>query len=76
MPLIGYACISTGEPTLDPQLVELCEAGCTLIHEEQAPVPIARALSCSGFLQRSGLATRWWWCAWSGWRVPSAISCR
>lgn len=36
MPLIGYARVSTGEQTLDPQLAELREAGCTLIHEEQA----------------------------------------
>lgn len=36
MPLIGYARVSTGEQTLDPQLVELREAGCTIIHEEHA----------------------------------------
>lgn len=36
MTLIGYARVSTGEQTLDPQLVELREAGCTRIHEEQA----------------------------------------
>ena len=36
MPLIGSAHVSTGEQTLDPGLVELREAGCTLIHEEQA----------------------------------------
>ena len=36
MPLIGYARVSTGEQTLDPQLVELREAGCMIIHEEQA----------------------------------------
>lgn len=36
MPLIGYARVSTGEQTLDPQLVKLREAGCMIIHEEQA----------------------------------------
>ena len=36
MPLIDYARVSTGEQTVDPQLVELRKAGCTLIHEEQA----------------------------------------
>ena len=36
MPLIGYARVSTGEQTLDPQLVELRQAGCAFIHEEHA----------------------------------------
>jgi DNA invertase Pin-like site-specific DNA recombinase len=36
MPLIGYARVSTGEQTLDPQLSELREAGCGTIHEEHA----------------------------------------
>lgn len=36
MPLIGYARVSTGEQTLDPQLADLREAGCATIHEEQA----------------------------------------
>ncbi|MTE01225.1 recombinase family protein [Paracoccus sp. YIM 132242] len=36
MPLIGYARVSTLEQTLDPQLVELRQAGCALIHEEHA----------------------------------------
>lgn len=36
MPLIGYARVSTGEQTLDPQLEELREAGCASIHEEHA----------------------------------------
>ena len=39
MTLIGYARVSTGEQTLDPQLVELREAGCTIIHKEQASGP-------------------------------------
>lgn len=36
MALIGYARVSTGEQTLDPQIRELREAGCSLIHEEYA----------------------------------------
>lgn len=36
MPLIGYARVSTLEQTLDPQLAELREAGCLMIHEEHA----------------------------------------
>ncbi|MDQ1902810.1 recombinase family protein [Paracoccus sp. WLY502] len=36
MPLIGYARVSTLEQTLDPQLVELRQAGCAFIHEEHA----------------------------------------
>jgi DNA invertase Pin-like site-specific DNA recombinase len=53
MPQIGSAHVSTGEQTLDPRLVELREAGCTLIHEEQAsganraPSALARLLARS-----------------------------
>ena len=36
MPLIGYARVSTGEQTLDPQRLELRAAGCAVIHEEHA----------------------------------------
>lgn len=36
MALIGYARVSTGEQTLDPQRDELREAGCAAIHEEHA----------------------------------------
>lgn len=36
MPLIGYARVSTGEQTLDPQRMELRAAGCAVIHEEHA----------------------------------------
>lgn len=36
MSLIGYARVSTGEQTLDPQRMELRAAGCTTIHEEHA----------------------------------------
>lgn len=36
MPLIRYARVSTLEQTLDPQLAELRQAGCALIHEEHA----------------------------------------
>ncbi len=36
MPLIGYARVSTGEQTLYPQLVELRQEGCMIIHEEHA----------------------------------------
>jgi DNA invertase Pin-like site-specific DNA recombinase len=32
--LIGYARVSTGEQTLDPQRMELRAAGCAIIHEE------------------------------------------
>lgn len=34
--LIGYARVSTGDQTLDPQRAELREAGCDVIHEEHA----------------------------------------
>jgi len=36
MPLIGYARVSTLKQTHDPQLVELRQAGCALVHEEHA----------------------------------------
>ena len=36
MALIGYARVSTGEQTLDPQRLELEAAGCAVIFEEQA----------------------------------------
>ncbi|MHA3979136.1 recombinase family protein [Halovulum sp. GXIMD14794] len=36
MALIGYARVSTGEQSLDPQIRELAAAGCTTIHEEYA----------------------------------------
>lgn len=36
MALIGYARVSTGEQTLDPQRDELRVAGCSIIHEEHA----------------------------------------
>ncbi len=36
MPLIRYARVSALDQTLDPQLAELRQAGCTLIHKEHA----------------------------------------
>jgi len=36
MALIGYARVSTGEQSLEPQIAELRDAGCTKIHEEFA----------------------------------------
>lgn len=34
MSLIGYARVSTGEQTLNPQRIELRAEGCAIIHEE------------------------------------------
>ena len=42
MALIGYARVSTGEQTLDPQRDELREAGCAAIHVDNEPTPDAR----------------------------------
>ncbi|MCE6958380.1 recombinase family protein [Cereibacter sphaeroides] len=36
MAILGYARVSTGEQNLEPQLIELREAGCSRIHEEHA----------------------------------------
>jgi len=76
MALIGCARVSTGEQTLDPQFREL-RAGSVTIHEEHrppAPTPCARPWH--GFRRRSGPATRWWWCASTGWLARRHICWR
>lgn len=76
MRLIGYARVSPGEQTLDPQRMELRAPGCAVIHEEHASGADRTRPALARLLARIGPGTHWWWCALTGWPARWSTCCR